>query len=349
MDKPLRAPRNRTAEMQLILRLVSEGYTYWTEDQIPLGKLPDFLMKWSDYRLLADTPARSYRKRRGRANSFLILEHRYRSLDSVRDAKTPVHWLMVSTKGKDGLGDEGAHPGKVRQINATQATLGWMGYELVRQRKHFKEADGRLRSEVTWTWRLPGARYREWEALLINAARQRNEQLIQTTFEILKSLPLFAGIRTQVIRLHQETNRMLKKVGATQMPDLQLPYMTLIPIWDEKPQLAKVRKSASAKPALRKGSGKGRFEKVGRARKPESHANSAKSGKSATRESGTKNFRKLAIVRQAEKALRDILGLRGRSPANAPGESKLVGRLVGWIRGWSGIGAKSTHQGSDFG
>lgn len=234
MDQPLRAPRNRSAELQLILRLVSQGYTLWTADQIPFGRLPDFLAKWEHYRLLANSAARAYRKQSGRANTLLVLEHRYNELDADAGPREPIHWLMLSTPGRDGLGDAAAHPGPVFDAANKDQRIEWMGYQLTRQPKHYKTADGQLRKEVTWTWRLPGRRYKEWEALLVAAAKQRDYPAINQAFALLRNLPMFAGIREQVKRLYVETNRVLKKMGGSMLPPLDLPFMTMLPIWPER-------------------------------------------------------------------------------------------------------------------
>lgn len=231
MDQPLQAPRNRTAELQLILRLVSQGYSLWTADQIPIGKLPGFLNKWEHYRLLADPAARAYRKQSGRANTHLVLEHRYNELDADTEPQTPIAWLMLSTPGRDGLGDDAAHPGPALDASNKEQRIEWMGYQLTRQPKHYKTADGTLRKEITWTWRLPGRRYAEWEALLVAAAKQRDYPSINQAFAVLRALPMFAGIRQQVKRLHAETNRMLKKMGGSVLPPLNLPVMTMLPLW----------------------------------------------------------------------------------------------------------------------
>ena len=233
MDLQLRAPRNRTAELQLIQRLVSQGYVLWTADRIPLNKLTGFVGKWHRYRLLGDPAARAYRKRCGRANSHLVLESRFNELNPETDAAEPVHWLLLGTPGRDGLGDGQPGPGPVVDAGQQGQHILWMGYELVRQSKHFTDAEGRLRHEVTWTWRLPSRRYREFEALLISAARDRDYGRLNQTFLLLGRMPLFSGIRQQVLRLHVEANRMLKKVRGNQLPQLELPFMTLLPIWPE--------------------------------------------------------------------------------------------------------------------
>lgn len=234
MDQPLRAPRNRTAELQLILRLVTQGYTLWTTDRIPIGKLPGFVDKWERYRVQANPAARAYRKQTGRANTHLVLEHRFNELNADAAAKEPLHWLMLGTPGRDGLADDAAHPGPVLDATRKDQHIEWMGYQLTRQAKHYTTGEGQLRKEITWTWRMPGRRYAEWEALLIAAAKKRDYSAINQAFAVLCGLPMFAGIREQVKRLRAETNRMLKKMGGSVLPPLNLPFMTMLPIWPEK-------------------------------------------------------------------------------------------------------------------
>lgn len=233
MDKALRAPRNRTAEMQLIQRLVSQGYTLWTSDRIPLGSLAGFVAKWQHYRLLADPAARAYRKQTGKANTHLILEHRFNVLDADSAPLEPIQWLMLGTPGREGLGDDTAQPGAVLNARHQAQRIDWMGYQLIRQPKCYTTSDGQVRREVTWTWRLPGHRYREWEALLVAAAKARNYASIRETFAVLHTLPMFAGIREQINRLHAETNKVLEKAGGSVLPPSDLPFMTLHKIWAE--------------------------------------------------------------------------------------------------------------------
>jgi hypothetical protein len=250
MDIPLRAPRNRTAELQLILRLVAQGYVYWTSDQIPKQKLTGFLKKWEHYRLLADPPARSWRKQTGKANTHLVLEHSYNNdcpsnkrnanseskLDAHSDSETEptkmLEWILLGSQGKDGLGDAGSKPGVVKNATTKNGRILWMGYELIHQRKSHITAEGRLKTETTWTWRLPSTRFQEWEAHVIESAKQRNYEALQATFGILSRLPMFAGIRSQVYKLHSEANRMLKKFGGKNLTPLALPFATLSKIWE---------------------------------------------------------------------------------------------------------------------
>ena len=233
MDMPLKAPRNRTAELQLILRHVAKGYVFWTADEIPLCKLTGFLKKWEHLRILADPPARSWRKRIGRANTHLVLEHLFNGREGVPlSPEMKVRWLLLGAAGRDGLDDSSVpQPGAVLDARTAAGRVLWMGYELVYQRKTFKTADGRLKSDSTWTWRIPVQRYKEWEAHVVCAAKQLDYSALAKTFAILGAFPMFAGIRKQVFQLFSETNKMLRKVGGIPMKKLELPYVTLTRIW----------------------------------------------------------------------------------------------------------------------
>jgi hypothetical protein len=230
MDIPLRAPRNRTAELQLILRHVAQGYIYWTADQIPKAKLPGFITKWADLRLLADPAARSWRKQSGRANAHIVLAHEMNATEQNSESDH-LHWILLGTAGKEGLTGNGKKPGVIRDATTKEGRIVWKGYELVRQQKTFKTKDGRQKSELTWTWRIVPVRFKEWEAHIHQSAKQRDYAALQQTFGILSRLPLFAGIRSQIEKLHFEANKMLNKVGGNPMPPLKLPFVTLAKIW----------------------------------------------------------------------------------------------------------------------
>jgi hypothetical protein len=109
--------------------------------------------------------------------------------------------------------------------------LRYQNYELLEQPKTFTEPSGKVKTLVTWTWRLAPARYREWEALLIARARQRDGVEIRRLFECLRMMPMFAGVRTQVSRLAWETNKVLKKVDGAPFELTELPTMRMIALW----------------------------------------------------------------------------------------------------------------------
>jgi hypothetical protein len=225
MDKPIQIPRNQTALMQHMQRLVSCGHYYWTADCIPKSKIAGFIDKWSSYGLRADAPVRAYRKSVGRASVHLCLH------PSALTDEEAVQWWMLSTAGKLGLSDQST-PGVVRDTRTIEGRLRFGDYELVQQLKTVV-SNGKTKRMTTWTWRLTTPRYKEWEALLICHAKERQFAQIEGAIACLQAMPMFAGIRSQVIRLVAETNRMLTKVKAKPIDIPSLPVMRMLPLWSE--------------------------------------------------------------------------------------------------------------------
>lgn len=106
-------------------------------------------------------------------------------------------------------------------------------YELLEQPKTFRDKQGKVKTVTTWTWCLAPSRYREWEALLVERAKVRDRAGIDQLFGCLRAMPMFAGILAQVIRLAQETNKMLGKVGGSPFELPTLPVMRMVKLWDE--------------------------------------------------------------------------------------------------------------------
>jgi hypothetical protein len=232
MDQPIRVPRNLTALLQHLQRLVVAGHVYWTADRIPVGKLAGFVAKWDGrYRLRADAPARAYRRRTGRASVHLALDPALGATDWP--APTDVGWWMLSTAGLDGLGAVGPNPGQVRDARTVEGRLRVRDYELLEQPKTFRDGSGKTKTLTTWTWRIAPGRYREWEALLVERARQRDRAGVDKALAFLSAMPLFAGVRAQVIRLAAEANKVLKKVSSAPVELPPLPAMGMVKLWDE--------------------------------------------------------------------------------------------------------------------
>lgn len=228
MDITIRIPRNHTALMQHLQRQVSHGHYYWCNDQIPAGKLAGFIDKWQHYALRADAPARAYRKQCQRASVHLCLSPDYRP-----EATDKVDWWMLSTAGKDGLEDGKPTPAKIFDGRTAEGRLRYRDYELVQLVKEVK-GGGRSKTITTWTWRLTQARYRAWEALLVGRAKQRDIQGLLQSIACLQAMPMFSGIRAQVVRLIAEANRMLGKVGCAPVTVPNLPVMRMLALWDER-------------------------------------------------------------------------------------------------------------------
>ncbi len=229
MDTPIRVPRNLTALIQHIQRLVVAGHYYWTADLIPVEKLPGFIDKWQPpFRLRADSAARAYRRRSGKASVHLCLH------PDFLDASLPMAgWWMLSTAGKNGLLTTAHPPGAVFDCRTLEGRLRCGEYELLKQPKTFQDADGKLKTATTWTWRITPGRIREVEALLVDRAKVRDLAGITRIFECQRVRPMFAGVRTQIQHLAKATNKMLAKVGGQPYVLQELPIMRMQKLWDE--------------------------------------------------------------------------------------------------------------------
>lgn len=233
MDRPIRVPRHVTALMQHMQRLVTAGHFFWAADRIPVGKLAGFIDKWEPtFRLRADAAARAYRRRTGRASVHLCLHP-----DAVSGAQPEAGWWMLSTAGKEGLTAAVRVPGEVRDCRTLEGRLRCGDYELLEQPKTFRDKGGLLKTVTTWTWRITPSRYREWEALLVERAKLRDMEGVRGAFDCLRAMPMFAGIRTQVMRLAVETNKVLGKVGGLAYVLPPLAIICMLRLWDESGEL----------------------------------------------------------------------------------------------------------------
>ena len=77
-------------------------------------------------------------------------------------------------------------------------------------------------------------RYKAWEALLIERAKVRDLAGVVKAVDCLRAMPMFAGIRMQVVKLIAEANKMLGKVKAKPLEIPSLPVMRMIELWSDK-------------------------------------------------------------------------------------------------------------------
>jgi hypothetical protein len=236
VDQPIRIPRNLTALMQHLQRLVTSGHYFWTGDRIPVQKLPGLIAKWQpDFHLRADAAARAYRKRTGRASVHLCVHPHYLTPE-VGDMAS-VLWWMLSSVGTAGLATGVRLPGKVADSRTLAGRLRCGDYELLEQPKSFRDGRGKVKTVTTWTWRIAPNRYREWEAWLVERAKARDREGITKIFDGLRAMPMFAGVRVQVDRLAAETNKVLVKMKQEPMALPDLPVMRMISLWDDHAEL----------------------------------------------------------------------------------------------------------------
>ena len=138
---------------------------------------------------------------------------------------------MLSTDGQSGLHGQ-KKAGQVRDARTKEGRLQVGEYELVEQNKTVKSGD-KTKQINTWTWQLKKVRYLAWEALLIQQAKNRQTENLKQSLDCLLAMPMFSGIRRQVIRLVAETNKMLVKAGFESIQVPTLPIMRMLKLWDE--------------------------------------------------------------------------------------------------------------------
>ncbi len=231
MEKTIRIPRNLTALLQHIQRSVSKGHYYWCQGTIPPNKLSGFLQKWATLGLRADAPARAYRKAKGRASVHFCL-----SPDYMKFGEEPLNWWILSTTGRDGLLSE-RPPAPVKDARRASERLVIGDYQLARLAKEWRGADGKLKRETTWTWRLTNQRFQEWEILLVIQAKQRDKDALLRSFNALASMPQFSGVRNQSLKLMRTANHYLEKFGSTPLPIPMLPKMRMIKLWNDEAEI----------------------------------------------------------------------------------------------------------------
>jgi hypothetical protein len=220
----IKATRNMTALMQHMQRLMTTGHYYWTGDRIAMRHIPKLIDKYPDFALRADAPARAYRKRTGRASVHLVLH----PVVSTNDMDIP--WWMLSTGGKLGLASDISLPGKIHDARTLEGRLWSDDYELMQLEKNYIAGKPKT---MTWTWRMTPARFREWQALLIERVKARDIKSVMAVFDLLREMPQFAGIRSQILRLHFDASRMLVKLGMPGLVPLDLPVMRMQKLWLE--------------------------------------------------------------------------------------------------------------------
>lgn len=226
----LKIPRNQTALMQLAQTYAQSAHYFWATGSVEREKLERFALKLDAlYHISRDAPARAYAKRKREASVHLL----------ILPEEHSVPWLLLSTPGKDGL-ETVPLDGRVRDTRLRGQHTSWRHYELLFAPKTFNDEAGKKTTQSTWTWRIRPDRYREYEAYLVHLARQNDQKGMQAAIDALAEMPLFAGVRAQVIRLYREAGRVWgkfnrEKEAAIALPEL--PYMTRIVCYEEQATL----------------------------------------------------------------------------------------------------------------
>ncbi len=218
----IKLPRTRTAAMQLMQQFAASGHVHYLCGTITREKLRRFLAKLALFDIYRDAPGRAYDRKRGKASVHLVVV--------ALDAQT-AFWCLLSTPGRRGLADPAASDlGKVRDTRLRGEHLPFLGYELLRQEKRIEGVAG-----STWTWRLTRQRYDELEAHAVQVARERDLNALETLVVRQSAMPLFSGVRGQVLKLNALARKLASKFGRGEVALPQLPYMVRLPFYGDPP------------------------------------------------------------------------------------------------------------------
>lgn len=220
--KTIKLPRSKTAAMLLMQQLATSGHYYYLSGQMPTTKLGRFLPKLEQFGIYRDAPGRAYDRRIRRASVHLVVVE----LDDYE-----VFWCLLSTAGKGGLADPAAPGlGAVKDSRLRGQHLRFLAYELLEYEKRMPKV-----KTTTWTWRIEPTRYVELEAAVVQTVRERDSVAIAAMVERHSAMPLFSGVRGQVLKLNQLAVKLAAKFGKGSISVLELPYMVKQPIYDTPP------------------------------------------------------------------------------------------------------------------
>lgn len=222
--KHIKLPRSRTAAMLLMQQLAVSGHVHHVSGTITRDKLRRYLEKLSVFGIYRDAPGRAYDRKKGTASVHLVV---------VELDPDTAYWCLLSTAGRGGLADPSApNFGKVKDSRLRGQHLTFLGYELLHQEKRIEKVAG-----STWTWRLTAQRYAELEAAVVQVARERRTGALAELVERQSSMPLFSGVRGQVLKLNALAAKLSVKFKHGELPLPRLPYMTKLPIYEQPPAL----------------------------------------------------------------------------------------------------------------
>ena len=228
----IKIPRNQAGLMLLLMQHVVNGHRYWCHGTVSPTKLKKFVMRLAnEYPITLDKVARSRQKALKRASVHFV----------VYPDGNVVHWYLLSTAGKGNIKEHCVLDEKVFDACSKTERLTWKQYQLYRcfktwLKKTAKPDDKPAKVEdTTWSWRLLPSRERDHEAHFVATAKLHNRSQMEGHVKALAFMPMFAGIRTQVLRLFREAQKVWSKMNKTD-PELNIPslyYLRKVKIYDE--------------------------------------------------------------------------------------------------------------------
>ena len=177
--------RRKTAVMQRIQQLSVRGYRWYIRGEVRADRALNMAAKFAEkYGVGMNENQRSYAKRKGKANAFLLMY--------PKKNESAFLWWLLATDG-DGRIHQEEH---LISVTDQHHRLTWSGdYELVMLTREGK-------NKPVMTWRMTREGYRSWHERLRKAVRARttNEQVKQAIWTLFRA-PGFSEVRKQVKQL----------------------------------------------------------------------------------------------------------------------------------------------------
>ncbi|EBH0783660.1 hypothetical protein FJ875_26310 [Salmonella enterica] len=175
--------RYKTDYLRYIIRLVSQGYTFWISgemDAVPHYKIVSMLAKFDDRYSIHATSQQRFRRRQKDLASV-----RFLAWFCPRTFR--LHWILLATDGQLA-GDEIFHDSRLKKQRIQVS-----GYELKLQpRKGMLPA---------LSWAMTPETYEFWRSEIRLAIRQRDNQEFRQIWYSLRRVAGFRTLRKQVYRL----------------------------------------------------------------------------------------------------------------------------------------------------
>ena len=195
-------PQDITNALQSILLHYTRGYTLWLGFTTPSEKIPGLDEKWA-LELGIREPAwkRHARKSKGAPNAVAIAGRVF-SLPSMAEV------VLMATENARHVEHNGPYHAFLRQQWRDDLPR-FSYFEMVHQPT---EAQGK----IVWTWRIRKPELNQIEKRLITLCDMRDvESLRRETHSLVKTFPMYNGIRSQARRLLRHVQR---KCASKKMP-----------------------------------------------------------------------------------------------------------------------------------
>lgn len=215
----IKIPTSKAAAMSYLQLLVSTGYRYWTRGEMPISKAEAFATKINSlYDVESTQSQRETLKKKGKAASKLVIYQHDKD-------KTKVMFWLLATPGK-GLIHE-----REKLSDALKVPLTWRDqYNLTQIQRDRKQG-----GKITWTWQMQKEYFKDQLAMSKGAA-DSGEQALKDYFSRIGHMPMFSGIRDQVMDINdygRKTWHKKRKSSYPQVLPVKLPTMPRIEVFKD--------------------------------------------------------------------------------------------------------------------